>query len=87
MEHRIQRDWQNWRKHIKDGKLFDYNAYLASHQQEARDEKFDLPEAPQAYKPMTKEAEGFHPSQKGTGLFNVDAVENTTLQRSNSVAY
>ena len=87
MEHRIKRDWQNWREHIKQGKLFDYSSYLESHRQEAKDEKFDLPEAPHAYQPMTEEAAGFHPNHHSTGLFNVDAVQSSTLQRSNSVAY
>ena len=87
MEHRIRRDWQSWRQHLKQGKLLGYNSYLESHREEVADAKFPLPEAPQAYQPMTSEAEGFHPNHKATGLFNVDAVESVTLQRSNSVAY
>ena len=87
MEHRIRRDWQTWREHVKQGKLFGYSAYMQSHRKDIADAKFPLPQSPQPYQPITKEAEGFHPNQKGTGLFNVDAVESATLQRSNSVAY
>lgn len=87
MEHRIRRDWQSWRQHLKQGKLLGYSSYLESHREQVAVAKFPLPEAPQAYQPMTSEAEGFHPNQKRTGLFNVDAVESVTLQRSNSVAY
>ena len=87
MEHRIRRDWHHWRDHLKQGKLLGYNAYLESHRKEAADEKFKLPQAPEAYQPTTREAAGFHPGRQATGLFNVDAVESVALQRSNSVAY
>ncbi len=91
MEHRIKRDWHGWRQHLKDGKFLGYNAYLASHKPHGAEggaaEKFSTHQAPAAYQPTSREEEGFHPNQQGMGLFAVSAVESSTLQRSNSVAY
>ena len=89
MEHRIKRDWKTWREHMKGGKLLGYNAYLEGHRtlSDAEGENFPPHQAPQAYAPMSRDADNFHPSQPATGLFNVDAVQSVTLQRANSVAY
>lgn len=89
MEHRIKRDWKTWRTHMKGGKLLGYNAYLEGHRAtaDAQHEKFPPHQAPQAYAPMSRDADNFHASQPTAGLFNVDAVQSATLQRANSVAY
>ena len=63
MEHRIKRDWKTWRAHMKGGKLLGYNAYLEGHRAtaEAQHEKFPPHQAPQAYAPMSRDADAFPP--------------------------